>query len=115
MSGHDAEKRRPAERCHRSCFLCWRLRPSRLTSSEGKRKPAAGPTRLFAGLFSAAVMWGGIISIGSCHRDIASRPRLRFSPLEIFAPRQFQPIPPWIFHRFSVLALEFILPILLPD
>src|SRR5216683_8301202 len=42
MSAHDAEKRRPAERCHPSCFLCWRLRPSRLTSSEGKRKTCRG-------------------------------------------------------------------------
>jgi hypothetical protein len=57
-------------------------------------------------------MWGGIISIGRCHRDIASRPGLRFSPLEIFAQRQFQPILPWIFRKRSGLALVFILLIL---
>ena len=41
----------------RLVFCRWRLRPSRLTSSEEKESLPRGQTRLFAGLFSAAVMW----------------------------------------------------------
>src|SRR3982074_427081 len=44
-------------------------------------------------------MWGDVIAMGRRRRDIASPPRLRFSPLEIFAQRQLQPILPQIFAR----------------
>ena len=44
---------------------------------------------LFAGFFSAHVMWGEVIAGGRSGRDIAAAPRLRFPPLEIFAQRQF--------------------------
>ena len=66
-------------------------------------KPAAGPTRLFARLFSAVVMWCGGFIMGRCGRHIVSSPRLRFSPLEVFTQRLLQPVPPCIFFRQSGL------------
>ncbi|HWX06230.1 MAG TPA: hypothetical protein VN065_10400, partial [Bradyrhizobium sp.] len=58
-------------------------------------------------------MWGNVIAIGRCHRDIAASPRLRFSPLEVFPQRQFQPILPRIVFRWrSGSALAFMLVIL---
>src|ERR1700687_5918261 len=50
--------------------------------------------------------------IGRRDRDIASPPRLRFSPLEIFAQRQLQPILARILCGGSGLPLGFILVIL---
>jgi hypothetical protein len=47
--------------------------------------------RLFARVFLAALMCD-IIRSRRRVREIASRPRLRFSPLEIRAQCQFQPI-----------------------
>jgi len=83
----------------------------RLASSkniEKLTKPAAGRTRLFARFFSARVMWWDVITIGSRRRGIASRPGLRFSPLEIFAQCQLQPIPSRILHRGSGLNPAFV-------
>src|SRR5258708_37335010 len=57
-------------------------------------------------------MWGGVIRIGRCRRDIASAPHLRFSPLEVFAQCELQPIPPRILAALSALPLAFILHIL---
>src|ERR1700688_5232756 len=72
-------------------------------------KPVAGPTRLFDRVFSADVMWGDVVAIRRRHRDIAASLRLRFSPLEVFPQRQFQPILPRIlFRRRSGSALAFM-------
>jgi hypothetical protein len=46
--------------------------------------------------------------IGRRHRDMASRAGLRFSPLEIFAQRQFQPIRSRIFRVRTGLSLALI-------
>jgi hypothetical protein len=47
--------------------------------------------------------------MGRCRRDVVSSPRLRFSPLEVFTQRFFQPIPPCIFFRqVAFLARGFI-------
>jgi hypothetical protein len=55
---------------------------------------------------SVAVMWGDVRAVGRCGAGIASSPRLRFPPLEIFAQRQLQPLLPsillWILVRWSL-------------
>jgi hypothetical protein len=43
-------------------------------------------------LFFAALMWWGVIRIGRCAIGVDSSPRLRFSPLQVFAQRQLEPI-----------------------
>src|SRR5258708_9967362 len=53
-------------------------------------------------------MWGDLIRIARCRRDVAAAPGLRFSPLEIFAQCELQPIPPRIFSALSALPLAFI-------
>src|ERR1700704_3780003 len=65
--------------------------------------PPPSARLLSARLVAAVVMWCGLIVMGRCGRGIASPPRLRFSPLEVFAQCQLQPILPrirlWSFCR----------------
>src|SRR5215203_1260874 len=68
-------------------------------------------SRLLARLLAVRAIWRGII-IARCNDDVASASRLRFSPLEVFAQCQLQPILPRIFGRGSGLPLELILLIL---
>ena len=75
-------------------------------------KPAAGPTRLFARFFSAAIMWCGGLIMGRCRRDVVSSPRLRFSPLEVFAQRLLQPIPSCIFFRQMACPAFALFPVI---
>ena len=49
-------------------------------------------------------MWGRVVAFGRCDRSLAAPPHLRFSPLEIFAQRELQPILPCIFSRLFALA-----------
>jgi hypothetical protein len=51
-------------------------------------------------------MWGRLVVFGRCDRHPAAPPGLRFSPLEIFAQSQFQPILPRILP--SIFALAFV-------
>ena len=94
MTRKRGHRRSPA---YPSCLLPWCPRPFRPASimKANSRRGEAGRS-LFARLFSAAVMWRDIAGIGRRGRRIASPPRLRFSPLEVFAQRQFQPILPGI-------------------
>src|SRR5260370_10269488 len=49
-----------------------------------------------------------LIRMARCGRDVASAPGLQFSPLEVFAQRELQPVPPRIFSARSGLPLAFI-------
>src|SRR5580698_10024619 len=66
------------------------------------------PTRSFAGLFVAPVIWRDVIAIGRCAWRIASAPRLGLSPLEIFAQRLLQPLLSPIAGRTTGLAVAFV-------
>src|ERR1700692_1189221 len=57
-------------------------------------------------------MWCDVIDIGRREREIVPPPRLRFSPLEIFAQRQLQPVLARIFPKACGLALAFVIAIL---
>jgi hypothetical protein len=53
-------------------------------------------------------MWWEVIRIGRRYRDMASGAGLRFSPLEIFAKCQFQPVRSRIFRVRTGLSLASI-------
>jgi hypothetical protein len=54
-------------------------------------------------------MWCGGFTMGRCRRDVASSPRLRFSPPEVFAQRLLQPVSSCIFFRqLACPALGFV-------
>src|ERR1700738_880216 len=95
--------------------------PSALPVTASAPTFAHPPGPLRARLFSVAVMWGGVIAMGRCRHVLAPAFRLRFSPLEIFAQRLFEPVLSWIlswilrrifrralFHRGCGLRLGFI-------
>ena len=119
MSAYDAGKRSRPQRCH-PCLLSGCPRPFRnLTFNRRRsRKPCSGPPgkrfggQLPARLFSAPVIQGDAGVIGRRARDVAPALRLRFSPLEIFAQRQFQPVLPGVFRRARGLPLAVTLLIL---
>jgi hypothetical protein len=68
--------------------------------------------RLFARVFLAAFMWCDVIRSRRRGREIVSPPGLRFSPLQVFAQRQFQPILAQIPRGPSGLPLALVLAIL---
>ena len=83
-----------ARRCHRRRFRRGGHSHLRLTSQEGS-KTCRGPNPAIRPAFLRRPSCGAAASsIGRCGRDIVSSPRLRFSPLEVFAQRLLQPVPP---------------------
>lgn len=76
-----------------------------------------GDTGLFTQLVAILLIRQDLIVIQDRGGAVASSPRLRFSPLEIFPERQLQPILPWpppwsFFRKLAGLAPTFI-PIIL--
>jgi hypothetical protein len=67
--------------------------------------------RLFTRVFLAAFMWRDVIRGRRRGREIVARPGLRFSPLQVFAQRQFQPIPAQVPRGRSGLPLALVLAI----
>ena len=124
MSAHVAEMRQPAERCHWSGFPSCYPRPSPLTPLKGNRTCRANQCGYPPGFFPLPSCGETSSSLEDAISGIASAPCLRFSPLEIFAQRQFQPILSWIvswidprylawiFCRRPGLRLAFVLVIL---
>lgn len=65
--------------------------------------------RLLVRFRTEFVMWGCLGIIARCGVRIAASPRLRFSPLEIFPQRQFQPVLPRVLRRLALtVALTLI-------
>ena len=120
-----ARKRGGRRRAAVDLVPCRRIHThQRLTSSERKqnrrkwRKAGSGPSgreRFFSrgndsylfGFFALSSCRARVGVFGRC--GIAPPPRLGFSPLEIFAQCQLQPILPRIFRGLSGLALALVL------
>src|SRR5271168_4436338 len=66
-----------------------------------------GANRLFSRAFFAAVE-SDLIRGGRRRREIASLARLRFSPFEVFAQREFQPFLPPVFGGLSAPRPAFV-------
>src|ERR1700744_87396 len=114
-SAHDAEIRPLPQQSRPPCYPSRYLQPLRpLLEKRPSELPArtsrTGQRVLFVRY--AVVIWCDAIGIGRREREIAAPPRLRFSPLEIFAQRQLQPVLTPVFLDGAGLPLAFVIAIL---